>query len=125
MAEYPYFLRGEIDVSNADEQFARVRAASQRHSNTVTIDCMDLVFIDAAGLHALVALSNELREHGRHLRLVHVSPFHRRLLDILELTGLLAEPDETVPVNRTATRCAETAHSLVASSRGANKRCRE
>jgi anti-anti-sigma factor len=100
VAEYSCFLRGDIDVSNADEQFALVRAASQRHTDTVTIDCMDLLFIDAAGLHALVTLSNELREQGRDLRLVHVSPFHRRVLDVLELRELLADPD---PVNTAAT----------------------
>ena len=108
MDEYRYFLRGEVDLSNADESLAFIRASTLLHSGNVSIDCMDLLFIDAAGLNALVALSNELREQGRALSLVHTSPFLRRVLDVCELTQLLApthdeDADDTPPLGITTT----------------------
>ena len=103
MDKYRYFLRGEVDVSNADESLAFIRASTLLHSDNVAIDCMDLLFIDAAGLHALVALNNELRLQGRELRLVNAAPVLVRILDVCGLTELLApthdeEPDATQPL---------------------------
>jgi anti-anti-sigma factor len=102
--EHRYFLRGEIDVSNADESVAFIHASTLLHSGNVSIDCMDLLFIDAAGINALVALSNELREQGRTLSVVHVSPFLGRVLDIcglMELLGSTHDEDATPPLGMT------------------------
>ena len=85
-----YFLRGEVDLSNADEQFALMYASSWLHSGDVTIDCTDLRFIDAAGLHSLIAIRDELRQQGRNLRLVHAPAFLFRVLVACGRTELLA-----------------------------------
>ena len=91
-----YVLRGELDVSNADEQFALIYAMSWLHSGDVTIDCRDLRFIDAAGLHALTAIRDDLREQGRTLSLVHAPAFLFRVLVACRLTDLLAPPPDRV-----------------------------
>ena len=106
MDEYRYFLRGEIDLSNADESLALILASVSLHAGNVSVDCMDLLFIDAAGLNAIVALQSELREHGRDLSLVHASPLLVRVLDNCGLTELLAsthgeEADATPPLEIT------------------------
>jgi anti-anti-sigma factor len=84
-----YFIRGEIDTANADRLLATLRSVAHEHHEDVVADCMDLTFIDAAGIRALVTMNAELVEHGRHLRLVHPSPFLRRMLDALKLNDLL------------------------------------
>jgi anti-anti-sigma factor len=91
-----YFLRGDVDVSNADEQFALIYAVSWLHSGDVTIDCRDLRFIDAAGLHALTAIRDELREQGRSLSLVHAPAFLFCVLVACKLTELLAPAPDRV-----------------------------
>ena len=91
-----YFLRGEVDVSNADEQFALIYASSWLHSGDVTIDCTDLRFIDAAGLHSLIAIREELREQGRNLSLVRAPAFLFRVLVACGRTELLAPAPDRV-----------------------------
>ena len=91
-----YFLRGEVDVSNADEQFALMYASSWLHSGDVTIDCTNLRFIDAAGLHSLIAIRDELREQGRNLSLVHAPAFLFRALVACRHTELLAPARDRV-----------------------------
>ena len=91
-----YFLRGEVDVSNADEQFALMYASSWLHSGDVTIDCTDLQFIDAAGLHSLIAIRDELRGQGRNLRLIHAPAFLFRVLVACGCTELLAPAPDRV-----------------------------
>jgi anti-anti-sigma factor len=91
-----YFLRGEVDVSNADEQFALMYASSWLHSGDVIIDCSGLRFIDAAGLHSLIAIRDELREQGRNLSLVHAPAFLFRVLVACGRTELLAPAPDRV-----------------------------
>ena len=85
-----YFLRGEVDVSNADEQFALIYASSWLHTGDVTVDCVDLRCIDRAGLRALIALRDELRQQGRNLTLVQAPPFLVLVLEVFGLTELFA-----------------------------------
>ena len=91
-----YFLRGEVDVSNADEQFALIYASSWLHSGDVIVDCVDLRFIDAAGLRALVALRDELRQQGRTLSLVHAPPSLVLVLEVCGFTELFARAQDGV-----------------------------
>jgi len=67
----------------------RLRIATGQHSNDVAVDCMDLTFIDAAGLLALIQVHAELAQEGRDPVLVHPSPLLTRMLQVLDLTYLL------------------------------------
>lgn len=86
-----FFLRGEIDMSNADSVATSLRnAAAQVPSvREFLVDCMDLTFIDLAGIRALIMVHGELAQQGRDLRLVHASPFLTRVLGYVEYTYLL------------------------------------
>jgi anti-anti-sigma factor len=89
VGEYPMFLRGEIDLVNVDDRVAAIRASASSGSGDVIIDCMDLLFIDAAGIGGLVRANNELRAQGRYLRLINPAPLLRRVLDVCNLNDLL------------------------------------
>ena len=90
MGECRFFIRGEIDVVNADGLATTLRSLASRHPGTeVIVDCMDLTFIDATGIGALITIRAELAEQGRDLWLVHPSPILARLLGILDLTYLV------------------------------------
>jgi anti-anti-sigma factor len=84
-----FFLRGEIDVSNADGLLTTLRRVAGQEPGDVVVDCMDLTFIDAAGIRALIRVHRELAQEQRDLRLVHPSPVLTRMLQVLDLTYLL------------------------------------
>jgi anti-anti-sigma factor len=99
--EYPYFLRGEIDLANADAVLANLRARAAVQSGPLVVDCMDLEFVDAAGLRTFVTADNELREQERRLLLVNAMPMLARVLGICGLTDLMIPTNalEAVRVN--------------------------
>lgn len=95
-----FLLRGEIDVSNADGLLTTLRSTAGQHSTaTLLVDCTDLEFIDAAGIHVLVAMQRELATQGRELRIIHPSPILGRILRALDFEWLLSP----VPVSNGAT----------------------
>ncbi len=89
MDECRVFLRGEIDVANADEVINQARRAAACEGGPVLVDCLDVTFIDVAGLRALLRAQGELAGYGRDLRLVHLSSAITRILRILDVTQLL------------------------------------
>ena len=84
-----YYLRGEIDIGNAEELLTTLRTVARQQSGEVEVYCMDLTFIDACGIRALIRVHSELAQQNRDLRLVHPSPMLTRLLQVLDLTYLL------------------------------------
>jgi anti-anti-sigma factor len=63
-----------------------LRSVAGQQSGEIVIDCMDLTFIDIAGLRALIQVHSELAQQARELPLVHPSPFLTRVLQLLDLT---------------------------------------
>jgi anti-anti-sigma factor len=92
MEPCPLFLRGEIDIESADGLLTTLRSVVGQQSGEVPVDCMDLTFIDLAGLRVLIRVHRELAEQGRHLHLIHPSPFLIRVLNILDFNYLLRQP---------------------------------
>ena len=85
-----FFLRGEIDVASADGLLTTLRSVAGRTAGDLMIDCMDLEFIGAAGISAVIVAHGELLAQGRCLCLVHPSPFFKRVLAVLDLSHLIA-----------------------------------
>jgi anti-anti-sigma factor len=110
-----FFLRGEIDLANADGLATTLRSVAGQQSGDLIVDCHDLAFIDAAGIRALLLVHNELAEQHRDMRLVHTSPMLTRLLDVLDVTRLLHEEPRTYA--KTRTRLSRSAIHRRASSR--------
>lgn len=78
-------VAGEIDVRTAGELRAVLIGLAEDGHVHLVADFAAVRFCDAAGLGALVAVRNRLREHGGDLRLIRVRPAQHR---ILRVTGL-------------------------------------
>jgi anti-anti-sigma factor len=83
-------IAGEIDISNAEEFSAAVRAQMDGMEGDVVLSLQSCGFIDSAGIRALIVLARELRTRGQTLVLSEVAGEPRR---VLEITGLLDGPD--------------------------------
>lgn len=98
MEPVSFFLRGDIDIANAEGLLTTLRSVAGQQSGAVVVDCMDLTFIDAAGIRTFVRVHAELAREGRDLRLVHPSPILARVLEVLDLTHLVrSEPVTAAP----------------------------
>jgi len=78
-------LAGELDLASAEEAFAYVRDAIDRHDGPVVLDLSWLSFCDARGLGTLVRMSRYAEQAGRTLRLISPRP---QLAKIIRITGL-------------------------------------
>jgi anti-sigma B factor antagonist len=94
-----FFLRGEVDLANAADLVATLRSVARRQSGDLVVDCMDLTFIDASGVRAMLQVQAELAQDGRDLWLAHPSPFFARILKVLDLTGLIQPQSAEAEVN--------------------------
>ena len=81
-------VRGELDLAS-QELLVSAAAAATTH---VTVDLGATDFLDGAGIRALVQAAEECGRRGGRLRIVHPRPFQRKLLEQLDLTGMLAQP---------------------------------
>lgn len=81
-------LHGELDLVNAD----RVRETLvEVAGSTVVVDLSGLTFIDARGLAAFVAAKAQINANDHVLEVIGARPFVRRVFQIGELGGLLAD----------------------------------
>ncbi len=87
-------VAGEIDVRTAGELRALLTGLADDGRIHLVADFAAVRFCDAAGLGALVAVRNRLREIGGSLRLIRVRPAQHRLLRITRLDEVFHPTDE-------------------------------
>lgn len=89
-------LSGEIDLSNADDLAAAIRARVSNHARGVVVDLTRVRFIDSSGLAILFALARRLRSRRQQLRVV-VPPESsiRATLELVDL-GAVAAIDDSI-----------------------------
>lgn len=78
-------VAGEIDLRSALTLRDHLLAVTEAGFESIVIDFERVLFCDASGLNALVALANRLRATGGGVWLAGVRPPQRRLF---EITGL-------------------------------------
>ena len=79
-------LAGELDLARTPSLDETLHE-SLLQARLVVVDLRDLVFIDAAGVHAIVAASVRARQTGRRLVLVHGRPDVYRVFELTHSTG--------------------------------------
>ncbi|HXE98891.1 MAG TPA: STAS domain-containing protein [Solirubrobacterales bacterium] len=79
-------ISGEIDISNAEAFTEEVRLLFNGGNGEMTLNLQHCVFIDSAGIRALVVLAQEQQARGRTLKLSGVTGEPER---VLRLSGLL------------------------------------
>ena len=80
-------VAGELDLAYADRLATAGVACLTTPGPPVLVDCMDLTFIDAAGLGALIRIRNAASKQGVSMEIIELSPPVRRLLALTKLTG--------------------------------------
>jgi anti-sigma B factor antagonist len=82
-------IRGEIDMSNADELGSTLQNAVEHVSAGLVIDFTPTGYLDSAGLHFVFDLGKRLRDRGQRLHLVvpEGSPV-ASVLDIVQIDAL-------------------------------------
>ena len=85
-------LQGELDVSTAAELWAQIDALEPTGSVTV-LDMAGLEFIDSTGISCLYRLHQRVVDGGGMVVARHPSPQIRRLLEMTQLTRLIAVVD--------------------------------
>jgi anti-anti-sigma factor len=93
-------VQGEVDLSNADDLAATVRAASTAGDSPperIWVDLTEVSFFDSAGINALFALNNDLQAAGCMLGVIspEASPV-RRVLDIVQLGRVMPLTESNV-----------------------------
>lgn len=89
MTERRYLLHGEVDLANAQQLRADLRALVQADDAHLLIDCTQLTFIDSQGIAALLEAHYSLAAAGRHMLITNVPSGSRRIFEVLGLTDLL------------------------------------
>ena len=99
VADLHYHLRGELDMSNADDLQEQLASASRGLRGGVVIDCAGLTYIDGYGLKALSAMQRAFAAEGRTFRVINASPTLHRNCDATGLTYLFRLDDAEPPVS--------------------------
>jgi anti-sigma B factor antagonist len=73
-------VAGELDLLTAP-QLKRTLRDAQLHNRVVVLDMRDVSFIDSAGLHLLLAASQQVKPDGTQLRVIP-SPVVSRMLGL-------------------------------------------
>jgi anti-anti-sigma factor len=94
-------LLGELDIGSADTLTARL-AELKTDQRPVRLDLSKLVFIDSAGIQAVLVALTDARWHGWHLEVAReVSPTIERAAQIVGIAQVLW-PEEPGPRQRSA-----------------------
>lgn len=78
-------VKGEIDISNADEFAANTLKTFETRKDAAILDISDLEYLDSAAMHVLFELARRLRIQDRPFRLV--LPAKAKTYRVLEMTG--------------------------------------
>ena len=81
-------LRGELDATNAAGT-ARMLQAAVTPQSRIIVDLAQVTFMDCRGVHELISARAQVHQAGGALLLARPQPIVRRLLSLLDLTGLL------------------------------------
>jgi len=63
-------LRGDIDMSNADELRSELSAMTPNSALSLILDLTEVDYLDSAGIHLVHRLREDLRASGQRLQLV-------------------------------------------------------
>jgi anti-anti-sigma factor len=84
---------GEVDLATAPA--LRNRLLHVLHEQTpavLDVDLAGVTFLDCTGVSALVAVRNAAVHAGRQMRVTHLQPIVRRVLDVTGLLGVFTTP---------------------------------
>lgn len=81
------FVRGELDMANANEFRAQLADAMRESHSPTVVDLSAVAFMDSTGINVLCDAHDEASSFGSELLLIAPSPPCRRVFEILGLTN--------------------------------------
>ena len=84
-------LAGELDLNTASRAEQALVDEVGPGARNLIVDLRDLEFCDAAGLRVFVRARRRAHDAGMRLRLVHPTRMVQRLLEVADLSWLLAD----------------------------------
>ncbi|GAA1096918.1 STAS domain-containing protein [Nocardiopsis metallicus] len=99
------YLKGEIDIATAEGVYASLASAVVENCTVVDLTAVD--FIDASGVNALVGALRVAAGAQHHLLVASPPRQLRRILDVLDLHGLLP-----THADAETARASHTAHAM-------------
>ncbi|MBZ0171976.1 MAG: STAS domain-containing protein [Phycisphaerales bacterium] len=78
---------GALTEADADGFRARMNEAISGSMGRLVLDAGEIVYVDSAGLEALLDVSEKLGESGRVLKLTRVNETLREVFDLTQTTG--------------------------------------
>ena len=82
-------LRGDIDLTNAEQIDTYTEAAIKAEVRRLTFDLSAVEFMDSQGLYALLRASEALRANGADIRLRAPSPAAALVLEVTAIDARL------------------------------------
>jgi anti-anti-sigma factor len=89
--------QGELDLAGVDELLAHVDRLLAGTPLVLAVDLRGLTFMDASGVHALIAAGRRCEARGRRFTVIRGSAEIDRLLTACGLAGyfdMVSEPDQ-------------------------------
>ena len=78
-------LAGEVDISNAPQLRAELKAMLEEKTAPVTMDIKDLSYIDSTGLGVIIGAYGRMKEQGVPMKMVNPAKNVEKLLKITSL----------------------------------------
>jgi len=82
-------MRGVLDIETADQLRSRTAELLQTGVVHYLLDLRDLEYLDSSGLAALVALRRQVNPRGGTVRLQHLQPAVRSIIELTHLDRIL------------------------------------
>jgi anti-anti-sigma factor len=97
-------VAGEVDLATASVLRDRLlEVLRDQRPAVLDVDLAEVTFLDCTGIAALVDVRNAAVQTGYQIRVSHLQPIVRRVLDLTGLLGVLTAPSNeptTSPVSR-------------------------
>jgi anti-sigma B factor antagonist len=86
---WEFKLAGEIDISNAHDFKKQLEAALAEKRQSVTIDLLELNYIDSTGLGVIISAYGLIKKDGFSIKVLNPRDNVRKLLNISGLDKIL------------------------------------
>ena len=78
-------ISGEVDIYDAPEMKERLHKCIDRTPADLILDCAELSYIDSTGMGVLISVLKHLKDVGKEMRIIRLSPY---IYKIFTITGL-------------------------------------
>lgn len=76
---------GEVDIYDAPEMKSQLHKCIDQTPADLILDCAQLSYIDSTGMGVLISVLKHIKDIGKQMRIIHLSPY---IYKIFSITGL-------------------------------------